>query len=810
MDPLRRLVSEAHRRSLWQVLSVYLVGSWAALQVVESLTESAGLPDWVPSFALVLLVIGLPIVLATAIVQEGGPVERDRDPEASGPGGGDPFEPHMALEEEDGGLPGAGDPREDDVRERANLAAGTGSLDLPSTRGSFLERHLTWKRAILGGVAAFTLLGATVAAYFVMWSTGVGPVGNLVAQGVFEERERVVLASFGNATSDRALGTTVTEALRMDLLESPALTVVEPSLVESALRRMERDPDAVLTADAAREVAIREGIKAILHGEVGSVGSGYVLTARLAAAESDRTLAAFRETAEGPDELIGAIDKLSQDVREKAGESLRSIKSGEPLDGYTTSSLEALRKYAQAEREHAAGDREAAVVLLEEALELDPDFAMAWRRLGVHVLNSGRDPAGARDAITRAYELRSRLTSRERHLTTALYHDVVAGNQDRVIQAYEAVLESHPDESTALNNLGRAYTLRGDLDRAVEYYRRAVRGPGWSLTAQTNLIRGLYNLGRPDDAREELSRALSEHPDVPVLMGFRARYLAYDGAYAAADSAYRSLVERFSADPVTVIEATRERAVVALFQGRASEARRLMAEVAELHGSRDQARQALIADRDRSLIGLVALGDTAGALDEIDRAVERRGLESMDPLNRPHLELAALYALAGRPERATGHLDAYDRNAAAEHPDPVTVNLRVVSGGIVALARGRTDEALSDLTEVRGRFGCDRCWRQHVGRALEADGRPEEAAGAYEGFLSGHDHEGFFGVGLWEPWVRERLGRLYEELGRPREAAEHHRAFAEQWADADPGLQGRVERARARAATLSGGAAGGR
>lgn len=787
MHHLTRLISEVHRRSVWQVMGVYLVSSWVTLEVVDGLTQTAGLPDWVPSFALVLLLIGFPIVLATAIVQEGAPGRTDGEPDAGlggGEGGGE------------GGRP-----------EAANLAAGTGSLDLPSTRGSFLERHLTWKRALLGGVAAFALLGLAVAAYFAMWYTGVGPVGSLVAQGVFDERERVVLADFGNTSPDPDLGTVVTEALRMDLLESPALTVVEPTFVDGVLERMERDPATALTRELAQEVAIREGIKAVLHGEVGSVGSGYVLTARLAEAGGDRTLAAFRETAEGPDQLIGAIDKLSQRIREKAGESLRSIKGGEPLDGYTTSSLEALRRYAQAGREDAAGDVDASIALLEDALALDSTFAMAWRKLGVHFLNEGRNPARARDAIARAYELRDRLTPRERHLTSAIYHDVVSGDQARVIQAYESVLESHPEEGTALNNLGRAYSLRGDGERALEYYRRAVRGPGWSLVAQTNLVRTLYNLGRVDEARAELHRAIEEAPDVPVLHALGARHRAYAGEYAAADSIYRRLLDRFGADPIVRAEATRDRAIVALFAGRVDDARSRLAELSAAAEERGAPRAALRAARDGALVRLRVLGDTAGALREVERALERVPLEGIEALNRPYLDLAGLYAEAGEVERAEALLDAYDREVAPRIRDPVVRNLRRAEAARLALASGRPAEALATFREARRNFGCTRCWLPPVGLAHEMAGRPDSAAAAYEAFLDGHDHEGFLEISLWEPWSRERLGRLYEELGRPERAAGHYRAFAEQWADADRALQPRVERARERSMELRSGTA---
>ncbi|HSG48062.1 MAG TPA: hypothetical protein VLA43_09640, partial [Longimicrobiales bacterium] len=281
MDQLKSLIHELHRRSIWQVLSIYMVGSWGALQVVDGVTDNAGLPDWVPPLALVLLVIGLPIVLATAFVQEGMPGTDRADPSAAPRG---------------------------EAASPANLAAGTGSLDRPSTRPRATARLFTWRNAIGGGVAAGVLVAVAVGAYFLMRVTGVGPVASLAAQGVFNAGEPVILAQFGNTSNDPSLASVVTETLRVDLASSPALTVVEPARVRETLDRMEMDPNTPLTREVATEVAVREGIKAVLEGEVGSAGSGYILTATLRAAETGVSLATFRRTASGPDGVIDAID----------------------------------------------------------------------------------------------------------------------------------------------------------------------------------------------------------------------------------------------------------------------------------------------------------------------------------------------------------------------------------------------------------------------------------------------------------------------------------------------------------------------
>jgi hypothetical protein len=200
MNGVRQLIREIHRRSIWQVLSVYVVGSWGAFQVVETVTEIGGLPDWVPSFAVILLVIGLPIVLATAVVQEGvkGP-EEGRNASQGDFGSKTPTDGPAGKAQVEGG--GSGGPR----GQAANRSKGR-------------KRSLvfTWRNAVAGGIASFALLGILVAGYFVMWSKGIGPVGSLAAQGVFEEGDAVVLAEFENTSDDETLGGMVTEALRVD------------------------------------------------------------------------------------------------------------------------------------------------------------------------------------------------------------------------------------------------------------------------------------------------------------------------------------------------------------------------------------------------------------------------------------------------------------------------------------------------------------------------------------------------------------------------------------------------------------------
>jgi TolB-like protein len=354
---LRKILREIHRRSLWQVMGIYLAGSWGVLQVVDYMTGLAGLPEWTPSFAFILLVIGLPVITATAFVQEGLPSLRGE------------YRDEVDPNELEGLSP-------DQVHQK------------PEAHPTHRERVLTWRNAVLGAVGAAALLVASVVAYFGMWAAGVGPMGNLVAQGVIAKGDAVILADFADATGE-GLGGAVTQALRVDLSQAEVLRVVEAAELADVMARMQRPQGAPLTAEVAREAAVREGIKAVLDGEVAAVGTGYLITASLRGAESGITLASFRSSAESADDVIRAIDRLSQDIREKSGESLRAIRAGEPLEAVTTASLEALRLYVESDRALDRGDTRRALELLDQAVTLDPEFAMALRRIAALAPSGG-------------------------------------------------------------------------------------------------------------------------------------------------------------------------------------------------------------------------------------------------------------------------------------------------------------------------------------------------------------------------------------------------------------------------------------
>ena len=303
---------------------------------------------------------------------------------------------------------------------------------------------------------------------------GIGSPRTLLSTGILRRREPILIADFQSRTPDSLLGLAVTEAFRTDIAQSSVVTIVAPAQVAEALQRMRRPAPERLDPSLGREVAIRQGVKAMVTGEVTAVGNGYLLSVQLVAPESGEVLAAERETAENVTGIVPAIDKLSKRLREKIGEPLRSLRNEPPLDKVTTSSLEALWKYSQAirvgdgERDFAKG-----VGLLEEAVALDTGFATAYRVLGGYLLATGQRERGI-EAFTKAIQYRERLTDLERDHTMALYYGAVTFELDKAIAAYRAALERHPNDSLALNNLALHYSMLGQPARAETLFRRLI------------------------------------------------------------------------------------------------------------------------------------------------------------------------------------------------------------------------------------------------------------------------------------------------------------------------------------------------
>jgi tetratricopeptide (TPR) repeat protein len=756
-------------RTLIQVLGIYAAGSWVVLQVVDVLVDNMGLPDWVFPFAVVLLLIGLPIILATAVVQSRLSASRD----------------------------GGGPARDATVgRDVASGAAAGEAQNVPSPE---IRRLFTWRNALVGGGVAFVFLAVVTGGFMYMRNSGVGPVGSLVAKGVLEERAPLVLTEF--TSSDPGLAATATEALRIDLSQSNVVKVVEPAVISRVLDRMQIESGIVLDEELAREIAIREGWPAVIVGEINEAGGRYVLSARLLAAEDGSELLALRETAADEGEIVPAVDELSARFREKVGESYGSLRESVPLEQVTTGSLEALRLYSQALEADDSGDDQRAIALLEEAVERDTAFAMAWRKLGVLLSNRNVEGGRAIEAEKKAFAHRDRLTTRERYLTEGTYYSDVERDVGRAVTAYENLLSMNPDDAWALNNLGVLISAEGDAERALALYERSFSADPTNVLALGNQSVQLNRLGRTEEARAALGEALRIAPGAPDMVNRLAALEVGVGNYEVAARLYDSVAVLGKGSSYWDWEAAEGDVFIQAVQGRIAEAEALRDRSARFLEEEGWGGTYLWRSTWSAWTRLLAAEDREGAEAILDEALSRFPVASIPDGEAPLLNLAMISAALGRVHESEAYLERHRTADASFAGRGWDVALATIAEAELARQAGDVERAI-ELYDSMEHGVCHECGLFWKGLLLEDVDDRAGAIAAWEDYLS----QGWAIRHILDPFalgsVYESLGQMYDAEDDPEQAAIYYAQFVELWQDADPELQPRVRAAQDRLETI--------
>jgi tetratricopeptide (TPR) repeat protein len=423
---------------------------------------------------------------------------------------------------------------------------------------------------------------------------------------------------------------------------------------------------------------------------------------------------------------------------------------------------------------------------------------MAYRKLGVVLGNRGQSPARARLALVRAFEESERLTERERYLAAAMYYVRVVGDNDRAITAYRNLLDLHPDDPWALNNLGVALSAVKDYPQAQSFYLRALAADSTNDLGYTNAIRTHVMLGKRDEARALLELFSSKFLGHLAIPGLEARFAVLEGDYETAEARIRAHRERNAGSLGWRSSTSLDLARIAATQGRVAQAEAHMMDAMATDLERGLPASFILRSIQLASVWLFVTNRADRALEIIDEALERHPLDSLDPFDIPFTWLAKLYADAGRPDRAGELLGKFD-----EFVDP---SLQNWGDGIVsdfaevaiAMAEGRSQEAV-DLNRRGSYRGGIIAWDPQLGRAFEQADQPDSAIVTYERYL---ETDWLSRLGTWDWFHRgailERLGQLHDARADLEKATTYYTMFVELWAEADPELQSRVETARAR------------
>jgi DNA-binding winged helix-turn-helix (wHTH) protein/tetratricopeptide (TPR) repeat protein len=353
------------------------------------------------------------------------------------------------------------------------------------------------------------------------------------------DKDFLVLADFANSTGDAVFDGTLRQGLAVQLEQSPFLSLTSDDRIKQSLRMMGQPGDARLTAEIAAEVCQRTGSAAVIDGSIANLGNQYVLGLKAVNCRTGDALAEEQATVSGKERVLEALSSAAAKLRAKLGETLSTVqKYDTPLEQATTPSLEALQSYSLGREAMAGSAFAAALPFFERAIRLDSNFAMAYARLGRSYKNLDETKLGT-DNLQKAYDLRERLSDREKLYIESHYYEDVTGDLEKARQVYELWSQIYPRDWTPRSDLGFIYRDLGQYDQALEAIRESVRldpnAQGYSYLADYYSL-----LNRSQDAQSAAEEAQAKHLDSPYLHVtlYRVAFLQNDVAGMARQTAW--------------------------------------------------------------------------------------------------------------------------------------------------------------------------------------------------------------------------------------------------------------------------------
>jgi len=597
------------------------------------------------------------------------------------------------------------------------------------------------------------------------------------------EKDTILLADFVNTTGEPLFDGALKQALAVQLQQSPYLNIFPQERVRQTLGYMSRSQDERVAGPVAREVCQRNGIKALIGGEVTQLGNQYVLNLTATNCLTGDTLAQEQSQAASKEQVLSALGEAAKNMRSKLGESLTSVqKFGAPVNQATTSSLEALKAYIVGEEKRDRVGELPAIPFYQRAIELDPNFATAYARLGTIYSNTG-DRRRSVEYERKAFELRDRASERERLYIMAHYYTDATGELDKEIATYELWRKTYPHDSTPTHNLSIAYFNVGEPEKALELDLEALKIAPDNSFIYASLANTYEALNRFEEAKSIERQAIARGFDT-----MSQHTSLYEIAFAQGDTAEMRRQVEWARGKPDEASMHLDEAMEAGSGGRAREFRRLWQLAYDgAVQQKDEGAEAFYSCN-RGHYALV-FGFPSEAREWANKC-----------LKLSHNELGSWAALILAPAGDSARAQAIVDDLAKRHPTDTLLNESDLptARAAIAISRGNGEAAEEAVRSAR-RYEKTRYGTAYLrGLAYLKSKKGKEAAAEFQQVIS---RDGIGPLWVAHAMARLDLARAYALQGDTSAARKAYQDFFALWKDADRDVP-RLKQAQAEYAKL--------
>jgi len=613
-------------------------------------------------------------------------------------------------------------------------------------------------------------------------STAISVISGLIAGGLYyrshqpkplTEKDTVIITDFANRTGDAVFDEALRQALSVELGQSPFLNILSDQRTSETLRMMGYPVQARITAAVGKELCLRTGSKALLGGTISSLGTHYVIELSALACSTGEALAKEQVEATSKENVLKTLSRACSSLRVKLGESLPSVQKFDVPIEATTSSLEALKNYSLGVHMRGTKGDTASIPFLSRAIQLDPNFPMAYADLALAYVNLQQE-SKALECATKAYDLRDRANEREKFAITSTYF-AATGELDKESETYELWIANYPRSFQAHLNLAVNYLQKGQYDKAVVESQEALRLAPDNVFAYQNLGTAYASLSQLEEAKTIYDKAIASGLDSGSL-----RLSIYYLAFLQGDA---QLMQRqltwSSGKPGNEDRLLAAQSDTEAYFGRFGEAREFTRRAVDSAVRADSKDAAALWQVDAAFRAAES-GDTATARREVKAAL------ALSHERDVRENAAFVLARIGDIPRAK----ALGEELKNDYPTDTWLRVYILPtiNAAVELTKGNSAQALVDLEATTAyELGAGgNLYATYVrGRAYLQARDGVSAAAEFQRVL---DHRGIVGNFLTGALAQIQLGRAYSMHGDATRSKTAYQDFFALWKDADPDI----------------------